>query len=323
MREKLDRPQLEEPNRRDNEVLYGLTNIAGKKMGEHILETIMDTPSIRRVIVFGEPGSNKTTVIGQLAHELRRRSQTTLNVDLLYYDDVFKDMKSPENLGPREMWGEREWELFSDELYSRIEDKTPRDEGEKREGILLVENVAVGTVDRGFGALSRIADETRRQDQFQFDTYFIGLVPDARSQERAGTMRKVIAQTKNSQVIPRLKSEYNIIPVSRERDIVKLGKRIKEIFAKMGPQDKIEEISQEVMDEAMRILEFEDQGRTVFQSVLLPPSAKELDTIEQQKYLMKAYYMKTLRAKLELPADRAVAVFSPYRKDTIHWYLDF
>jgi hypothetical protein len=306
---------------RNAQVLYNLTLLSGEYAGDEIIDRVLEHESITRIVVAGQGGSGKTTVEGQLAHTLLRKSSKPLEIIPVPYDKSYEFAQTLDQLGPRSGWDDDKFQAFSDLHYRVIRESTPshpiNKDGVRR--VVLTDLVVVESLPSAPTALPSLTSEAAQEPEESFSTLFIGVVGDPRVQEKAIRLREYISKIDNDSVVDFLK-ENKVTIQSKIKDKSLLGERVKESMGKMGPKKLLRKARREMRIQAEKLLpEYPD---TQFESIMLPREIRErLSPAQQREIRLTAFYMKKKMSE-GLPASRALIVVNPYHRGEIVWYMD-
>ena len=317
----------EELDTSESPILYNLTQLNGERyvagvelMGDYIVKGVLDNSRIRIVTIIGEPGAGKSTIRGQLKHELLKRTKSPLVVNTYSWDQHLNDLMDTE-LGDWHNWkGPQERKraslLFTEKIIAklkamkeakRVDPKGPRE-------ILLLEMPAVGEMDYGASTLYNLA---RRKDSF-----VVAIAgTDINSQRRRVEIRTFIQNTPVEKVQEELLRVYGI----RVHGLESLSKEAAgEIIKKqsLAGQNTIQRIENEILRIADRWLR-RKKTKIVdpLSYVPLPVTSEILSEDELEKYKKKSFYTRTLIRNLPIGSDRRVAVVNPVQEQ-VDMYLD-
>ena len=311
----------------ESPILYNLTQLNGDRfvagtelMGDYIVRGILDNPKIRIVTIIGEPGAGKSTIRGQLKHELLKRSQSPLIVSTYSWDQHLNELLGTD-LGDWHNWkGPQERKraslLFTEKIIAklkaikeakRIDPKGPRE-------ILLLEMPAVGEMDYGASTLYNLA---RRKDSFA--VAISGT--DVNSQKRRVEIRTFIQNTPTERVQEELLKIYGIrvhgLEGMSEESAGAIIKR-----QSLAGEKTIQRIENEILKIADRWLaRRKSKVVDALHYVPLPPESEELSEEEKEKYKKKSFYTRTLIRNLPMSVDRKIAVINPVQEH-VDMYLD-
>ncbi len=313
-------PNLENPN----EVFNNLLELTGEPAAPKIIERDFDCPDIRRIIIFGEPGANKTTILLQLATELISIDHS-IEPKFVFYDNAVARVKS--EVGIPNLRTRAHFDLASQilsaemdkSLISGTENKTSRP-------IQFVELVGIGAKNRGKSSLKGAAEKVRDQSPMTQDTLIIGVAADERSLKDAGTVRKAVAELEDPLQVFDLLSTFNIHLTDYPKDIPlrTAAERIIEFFGKMAAESRIDIIHREVAALA-RQKSAEDDDR-LFRILRLPTLKYPIEEIGIRKsYLLNAAFLQAYLEEMGLKRnmydasfgieDKGLVLFSPYNPE--------
>lgn len=312
--------QIVPPTDQGAAILNNALLIDGQKAAPAILEKVADFP-IRRIVVFGEPGANKTTILLQLATAMTQQDPS-IKPQYLFYDSALARYR--QETGTTEMQS-RDHQAVSNRLTREMEATfKPKPKSDGKRPIQFVELVGMSKQDRGISTLRKAAARTANISPIEKDTLAIGIVADPRSLRDAGEVRQRVRDLANPQDVYGVLRDYRIF-ISRFNQGVsykQMAERIVEFFRNMAPPHKIEEVHREVMSQARQRSE-EDEYR-LFKQLRLPNLAFPIsDTTLKTEYLLSLSFMQTHMADLGLVADplsptpdylrdSGLTIFSPY-----------
>ncbi len=301
-------------------ILNNALLIDGQKAAPAILEKVADFP-IRRIVVFGEPGANKTTILLQLATAITQQDPS-IKPQYLFYDSVLARYR--QETGTTEM-KPKDHHAVSNRLTHEMESTfRPKSKLDGKRPIQFLELVGMSRQDRGVSTLRKAAARTTNISPIERDTLAIGIVADPRSLRDAGEVRQQVRDLVNPQDVYRVLRDYRIF-ISRFNQgasYEQMAERIVEFFRNMAPPHKIEEVHREVMSQARQSSE-EDEYR-LFKQLKLPQLDFPIsDAAIKTDYLLSLSYMQTHMADLGLVADplsptpdylrdSGLTIFSPY-----------
>jgi adenylate kinase family enzyme len=286
---------------------------------DFITEKVLNFP-IKRIIVFGEPGANKTTIMLQLASELMRKSPD-IEPDFIFYDDALA--KAKKDLGVN-ILSKNQYPLVSNILTNQIKERFPTDQTPDKRIIQFVELVGISLNDRGTSTLREAAKRVSNQKMLEQDTLVIGVSADSRSLKYAGNMRRSISElddhTKVFDVLKDFNTQVSDIP--RNKPIDQVTKDIVDFFGRMATEERIKIVHNEVMTQATRRA-MEDNNR-LFRMLRVPDLPFPIEDRETlKKYLLGAAFLQTYLTELGLKnepydlepsllRDSGIVIFSPY-----------
>lgn len=252
-------------------ILYGLVNVeTGQKIGKSIADTILTNPFIRRVVVVGEPGVHKSTMIENLAYELKRRGKILSS--FVFYDDVLAETER--QLGSREEWSDDAWHELSKNMLKAFGQTL--DTSQEQRQVQIVEIMGMskeGGKDRAVTALQVLAKESRDEDPNELSTIFVAIAPTSKSQRKTMMLRRAIQDVEARDVLNFLDNESNMFYIgaralarklAREAEesgkrssyyIELFGRNIKKKFQRMGAADKIAQMHEEILSDARRLID--------------------------------------------------------------------
>lgn len=310
-----------------SEVVYGLVDIEGKPIGVDIVSRIIKTPTIDTVVIMGEPGANKTTILQQLVREMIILTGGKIAVSTTLYDEILKEVATEVKI-PRGEWPPSYWTDFSRKMHKSIRTKPENVKNiPGRRHIRIAEIVGLsitGGRDRAVSALNTLAAEMRLEPDSAPKTLLIAIAPDRRSQQRAGDIREAIMATPPEKVHQMLWNRFNIEVVGVPETTTG-GKFIKEIVKEMAERPVIDKAMADVLLESINWSRNTDPEvfRNIWRKVRLPESADNLSNMYRGEYQLKASYINyRLHSQLGLSTTQAIVAFSPFRGDKIvHWPL--
>jgi hypothetical protein len=286
---------------------------------DFIFNKVMDFP-IKRVIVFGEPGANKTTIMLQLASELMQKSPD-IEPDFIFYDDALakvKDMLRVNTLS------KSHYPIVSNILSKQMKERFPKDDEKDKRRIQFVELVGISLNDRGTSTLRTAAKRANGLAPLEQDTLVIGVTADSRSLKDAGEMRGAVADLDDPKRLFELLKGYNtfVTGIPEDKPIDETTNEIIGFFGRMASEDRIEVVHNEVMTQANRRLT-EDDNR-IFRMLRVPNLPFPIEDRDALKsYLQGAAFLQMYLTELGLRKDpynmapdylrdMGVVVFSPY-----------
>jgi len=317
------RPKIKEvlpPTDQGATILNNTLLIDGRPAAPAILERMNDFP-IRRVVIFGEPGANKTTILLQLASVITDQDPTVMP-QFLFYDSTLARYRK--NTGVDQLH-KRDHQAVSSLLTEEMEatfKPDPQPDGTKP--IQFVELVGMSKQDRGVSTLRHAAERTLTTSPIEKDTLALGIVADPRSLRDAGEVRQRIRALETPEDVYEILKEYRIY-ISRFPQVehsAQMAERIVDFFRNMAPPNKIDEVHKEVMDQARERAE-EDEYR-LFKQLRLPRLSFPITDVDvKTQYLLSLSHMQTHMAELGLVADplsptpdhirdSGLTIFSPY-----------
>lgn len=303
----------------ENAVLKSTLLLNHESASDFIIEKVTDFP-IKRIIIFGEPGANKTTITLQLASELTKK-YPDIEPDFIFYDNALA--KAKEDLGVKQL-AKHQYPLVSNILTNQMRERFPRNSGEGKRVIQFIELVGISLNDRGVSTLRYAANRAREQDVMEQDTLIVGVTADSRSLKDAGKMRKAVSELDNpTEVFDLLKSYNNhISDYPKDKPVDEIAKEIIGFFGKMATQKRIQVVHNEVMTQANRRAT-EDEYR-LFRLLKIPNLPFPIEDRETlKKYLLGAAFLETYLYELGLKRDPyelnpdylrdlGIIIFSPY-----------
>lgn len=293
---------------RDLEILLGVKGInpLQRDAGIKILSRGLNWHT-RRVVVFGEPGANKTTFIGQLRQAMEKRGKT---ISEIHYDSEIPDDIT------RNTWTAEDWINFSSRFYNKILDLTPAKKQEDQ--VLLVETLSVGTkFDRAVSTLERIASDSAKQGE-RSETVFVGIVPDPRTQAKTGRIRDLMAsgEIPDDQIIDILARRFKtVVPYHPGLTREEAGKIVRGIFLKAGPNYKIKIISNEVLDEALKTYPKNYEPGIIF------ANDSNISQKQLRERTAKALYVRRIMLAWGINDEASFPVVSPFSEKIVHLFL--
>ena len=308
-----------------SEVFFGLRSLELRPAGAEILSYVAQHPTIDTIIVMGEPGANKTTVLYQMVRELTFLfGPDKVRFEECLYDQVMKSSAEAMDV-PRPEWGPSNWTEFARMLYEAIRAPMPEDE---RRVIRVSEVVGlslVGEKDRGVTALEEIAKEMCAEDLNAPKTLILAIPPDARSQNRASLIREAVLKAEPRDVYRLLVNDCRIIPEGMGvEDTEEGGAKLQQIVSLMAGEKILQVAKDDVMKE---VREWYNRISSVelreVDQVLLPESAKDMNPGYRFLYQLKTAHLDSLlHIKYGLSSQQARVVFSQYTPNkTVYWYL--
>ncbi|OGY08432.1 MAG: hypothetical protein A2782_02095 [Candidatus Blackburnbacteria bacterium RIFCSPHIGHO2_01_FULL_43_15b] len=318
------RPEVSPPK---SEVLYALADIEGSLVGSSIVSAVLGLPTVKRVIIFGEPGANKSTVLGQLIREVTVLSGGKIAPTTVMFDEVIKSCV--EEFGHHSGWDGQVWDEVSRRLQEKIE--TPsQDIYPSRREVKFIEVVAVhkkGAIrDRGAKVLKYFSNLALKEPVNAPETIFIAIVADPRSQEQTGKLREATFKTSDKDVVKMWEGRFGIIAEGLQGMLPEnAGKVLKFLVSRMAKAVDILRTRTEMYEAAVDYLigmEPEKRQR-LLNSIRTPNSSRGMSHRQRREYLAKAIHMNYyVRDELQLRSGISFVVFSAYRKQLIHWPAD-
>lgn len=286
---------------------------------DFITDKVLNFP-IKRIVVFGEPGANKTTIMLQLASELMRKSPD-IEPDFIFYDDALA--KAKKDLGVK-ILSKNQYPLVSNILTNQIKESFPSDPSSDKRIIQFVELVGISLNDRGTSTLRKVSKRVSNQPLLEQDTLVIGVSADSRSLKYAGKMRKSIAELDDHRKVFDLLKDYNtyVSDIPRDKPIEQISREIVDFFGRMATEDRIRIVHNQVMTQATRRA-MEDNNR-LFRMLRVPELPFPIEDRETlKKYLLGTAFLQTYLTELGLKhepydlepnlfRDFGVIIFSPY-----------
>ncbi len=287
--------------------------ITPELVGDYIVKAILGG-NISVVAIIGEPNAGKSTIQGQLIHELQRRSQNNICIEKYSWDQHLKAVKR--KLGSWRKWTGPEERVKATEIFSRtVSSKVEKTKQEKfRRKILVVEMPAVGGMDYGQSTLMMLAQRP--------DSFIIGIAgTDAESQKRRIAIREYIRSTQPDYVIDGLARKYGVVVHGLEGMTPTKAGRIIRSQAIAG-ETTIKRIEKEIIDQANQMLGRRwDEIRNPLESIPLYPGTENLSPEEATVFKKKAYYIRTLLRSLPISQERRIAVVNP-NQDIVDWHFE-
>lgn len=326
-------PEIGEVDTAKAEVLYALADIHGNPMGPELVRYIITTPSIERIIVFGEPGANKSTIVGQLVGELVRLTGGYLAPEVVQFDEVMSRYESVFGRS-REVWDRREWNTFSDGVTQEIRTSPRQDYHSSRRGVKVIEIVGEQGLDehgnlalrnRAASTLFDIAHDLRAEAPNTPKTLVIGLIPDPRSQERTGLIRKATASAQASEVLNIWQSQFHVAPAGLlHLPSEEVGKILKVLVERMANPVGVIRMQDEMYRLARRWYRgLERIRRIAVKQMTLPEGVLELSPEEIKTYRLKSAWMvHHLYSTLGMPPDQGFVCYSRFQQGNILWPAD-
>lgn len=341
-------PDLE--TRTGTEVLDQIVDVNGIPLKEGIMNELREN-DIRLVMLFGPPKSGKTTAVNQLARAIQNDPNTEKDAEVMYFDDAIRDAQNKYSLGGVTDWDDLKWTTASMHFYELIENRL---NSAPKGRILIVENVGVGTTDRGISTLEEISS------LHPVDAFYIGIVNNPRISAHANETRQHLFNRgqngafliPDDKVLDYLAGQNLIIGGIEGLSHAKAGELARETISRMDfwvvPHLIASNLKQErymrrrsetIMEKGIpkgkeRLTELDEmlielgeqtrRGETGRVSARIPSkilgsifSTSELSVID----LQIAYY-KNLRARLGITPHRFKIVFNTFLDGTKIHYLD-
>ncbi|MBI2590456.1 MAG: hypothetical protein HYW33_01045 [Candidatus Blackburnbacteria bacterium] len=318
-----------EDERAKTEALYSLVDIEGKPAGLHIVSTILNTPSIRNVFIFGEPGANKSTVMGQLVREVVVLSKMKIAPTIVLFDEVVKDCM--EEFGHHTTWNGQVWTEVSRRLQERVETPSADIYSHRRE-VKFIEVVAVhkegAARDRGAKALKYFAEAARKNSAANHppESIFIAVVADSRSQKQTGEIREATLKAFDEEVVEMWQERFGVTAEGLQGIPPKeAGRILKFLVGRMAKAVDILRTRTEMYEAAVGYLvglEPEKRQR-LLSYIRVPSSTQKMSRRQCREYVLKAIHMRHyVYEQLQLDSSVAFVVFSPFKKRSIYWPAD-
>ncbi len=257
--------------------------------------------SLHRIVIDGEPGTGKSTLLYQSDEKFRAKGIPT---QIVAHDGLLARTVKITGV-PYTEWGPPHRAIFSDIIFEAL---SSRPEGT----LQLVEAVTVGEQERGQTALHKLSQFKGEHTR----TKIIGLIPNLELQDRSARLRSRVLDQENEirdqDVEAILDREFGVQIEGWSSDTSdrKKGKLIKGAVAKMAPPQIIESIRAEVF---RRAGEGVGTART-------SPLLEILDSVPQsvrEKYQRDYRYWLNLASEIGL--DTIVA-YNPTHGQRITWY---
>ncbi|MBI2268353.1 MAG: hypothetical protein HYU80_02780 [Candidatus Blackburnbacteria bacterium] len=310
-----------------SEVLYSLVDLKGRPVGKELVSRVLT--SAERVVVFGEPAANKSTILGQLVREVTILSGGRIAPTVVLFDQVLVDCQL-EFGKPRQEWGTEEWDRFDRWVEKRIEEPA-EGVGPSRRHVRFVEIVGLRGKgvpnNRAVTTLENLARRARQEPEDAPKTLIVAVAPDSRSQYRTGIMRERVLSVQPEEVLGVLRCEFNIEPVGlSETDAYRAGVFLQEKVRSMARAEDIGRIRSEMLCEArswscgLSAEEFAAIWR-LFDLIRMPVEVGAFKDNEFNEYQLKAAHLGYIVwAKLGLGQHQGFVVFSLFQEHgTIHW----
>lgn len=289
---------------------------------EFIVEKVMDFP-IKRILVFGEPGANKTTFTLQLASELTKKSPD-IEPDFIFYDDALAKVK--EDFGVSQL-ARHQYPLVSRILTNQVIERLPKEQDKEKRVIQFVELVGISLNDRGTSTLRYAANRIKGQNPMEQDTLIIGIAADSRSLKDAGKMRKAVAELEQPLEVFDLLKQYNnhISDYPKNTPVDQVAKNIVGFFGRMATEERIQIVHNEVMTQASRRAAEDDNK--LFRMLKIPDLPYPIQDRETLKnYLLGTAFLQTYLSELGIKRDPydldpnylkdfGIIIYSPYNPD--------
>lgn len=214
---------------------------SGEQVGEEVLRRICD-PETARVIVLGEPGNGKTTMLGELLGAARSLSDTLgthSTVDTFFYDSFLARNQRRLKV-PYDEWTPEQWQEFNEKMHKHLGGKRRSADSH---ALQVIELPGVGYTtnrNRGITCMELLAQDSSENNN---DTLFLFLVRNRSVQEKAGRIRGAVSDMRDENVISFL--ARNGVYIHGVDDGSKGGRQIKRLFRKMGQTRHIEAIRRE------------------------------------------------------------------------------
>lgn len=289
---------------------------------DFITDKILNFP-IKRVIVFGEPGANKTTIMLQLVSELMKKSPD-IEPNFIFYDGALE--KTKKDLGV-DILSKSQYPLVSSILTNQIQESFPTNSSSNKRAIQFVELVGISLSDRGTSTLRHAAKRVSNQDLLEQDTLVVGVAADLRSLKHAGEMRKTIAELDDHKKVFDVLRGYNthVSDFPKDKPLEIVTREIVSFFGRMASEKRIKIVHNEVMTQAQRRAT-EDDNR-LFRMLRVPKLPFPIeDRKTLKKYLLGTAFLQTYLSELglknepydlnaDLFKDLGIIIFSPYNPD--------
>lgn len=316
-------------------VLYGLVDVeTGQRVGRSIADTILAKPSIRRVIVIGEPGVHKSTMIENLAYELKRRGK--ISSQLVFYDDLLAETEN--ELGSREGWGDEDWHKLSKNILKAIGPISAIQQDPRQVQIIEIMGMSKeGGKDRAVTALQTLANEVREESPTELSTLFVAIAPTHKGQQKTMMIRRSIQHVSDAEVFDFLDNQFNMFYIGAHTLAKRLsqqtgkspsyymelfGRNIKARFSKMGAEDKILQIHREILEGARGLIQ-EPALAAQARILKIAPSSYDIGELEQNTERVVAYHLlHKVRVELGLDEKHAYIVFSTFLDGRIFYNVN-
>lgn len=302
-----------------NAVLKSTLLLNHDSASDFILEKVMNFP-IKRIIIFGEPGANKTTITLQLASELKKKSPD-IEPDFIFYDNALA--KAKDAFGVKQL-ARHQYPLVSSILTNEMRERFPNDADDHKRVIQFVELVGISLNDRGTSTLRYAAKRVKEQNLMDQDTLIVGVTADSRSLKDAGKMRKAVSELNNPVEVFDLLKSYNnhISDYPKDKPIEEVAKDIVGFFSRMATEERIQLVHNEVMTQANR--RATEDNNALFRMLRVPDLPFPIEDRETLKsYLQGAAFLQTYLYELGLKRDfyelnpnllrdLGIIIYSPY-----------
>lgn len=315
--------------------ISNLTDLAGKKVGSLITNWVLD-PETENIVVLGEPGIGKSTIIGGLdsiAKDVSRRPVTT---EVLGYEEALKLTEEREGK-PRRDWNNADYDALSDnmwELINRPRGIIPAGADYKR----FIETVSVRGVvptDKGFlphlamsigfnrAVITMVKLSQREEKRSKRKTRFLAIPADFNNQRTASDIREESEDFTDDDLVDFLEGKH--IKVVGIDTVPNPASLLRRIIRSQAIRSRLEDIAREVYLGALDwSTDRDEQGKLNIEKVeaiVLPDSKRYLNETQQYYYMLKAAYMEHfLRDIYKVPSEWGMTVFNPYDPEgTIYW----
>ncbi|MCR4324466.1 MAG: hypothetical protein NUV69_02140 [Candidatus Curtissbacteria bacterium] len=301
------------------EALNALVDRGGTKLAVPMMVDLLGHPTIRKLVVLGQPTAGKSTLIGQMIEVCRRVSEQTqenINVNITMYETHLKRLQTDTGISsedPKYPWARLNWDIAR-EVSVRLDDHGGR-------SVRFVEIPGVGRKgqgvrDRAVSAFNRLAWISQSSDSH--DTMFLYLIADPRAQRKAIHLRTAIPDLPDHQVVPYLSENLDIVVAGMD-DSPNPGSEIKEIISRAAREEHINDIRREVKEITI--------GWTVATSQEAKEMPKPIASDSELSFTMRSdmrdefgYMEQVFYREMGLSEQFARVGYNYIRRGTITWY---
>lgn len=218
----------------------------GEQVGSEILDRI-NSPETSRVVVLGEPGNGKTTLVSELlaaSDNLNSLTGSHSRIDVFFYDKFLAREQSEVKI-PFDEWDPPQWFRFNWKMHERLSRARNRS---GRHGLQVIELPGVGYTrnkNRGVTCMELLARESSQREN---DTLFLFMVRNRAIQDKAARIRGAVRDIPSIEVADFL--ARNNVFIKGVEEGRRGGEKIKKLFSKMGKDVHIDAIRREESNKA-------------------------------------------------------------------------